>query len=126
MEKPDIFIHRYFTGETIDRSELTEKIRHDILKQKEEARFFDFISNSSPKKEIPIFVRKGTNKIERHSAEHPLTIEQEQISNLLLELELKGLITEQDITMYQKQVLNLNPTLLQLIRDYYEEELDQI
>ena len=48
------------------------------------------------------------------------------MSNLLLELELKGLITEQDITMYQKQVLNLNPTLLQLIRDYYEEELDQI
>ena len=118
LEQPDIFVHRYFTGETIDRSELTDKIRKDLIKQKE-VKFFDFISNSSPKKEIPIFVRRGINKVEKVESEHPLTIEQEQICNLLLELELKGLITDQDMTLYQKQLLHLNPTLLELIRDYY-------
>jgi hypothetical protein len=39
-------------------------------------------------------VRRGTNVIEKVTTEHTLSAQQEQILNLLLELELKGLITE--------------------------------
>jgi hypothetical protein len=49
--------------------------------------------SSKDKIEIPILVRKSTNVIEKVTTEHSLSAEQEQILNLLLELELKGLIT---------------------------------
>lgn len=86
FERPKLYINKFFTGETVDRSELTEKIRRYINSRREEVRILGVVSDSPPKHDIPIFVRKGSNRIEKVSSEHPLSLEQEQVLNLLMEL----------------------------------------
>lgn len=50
--------------------------------------------NHNFKKEIPIIVRKNNNVIEKISTSYPLNLQHEQALNLIMELELKGLISE--------------------------------
>lgn len=50
-------------------------------------------ANRTTRYEIPIIVRKYNNVVEKISTSYPLTLEQEQAINLILELELKGLIS---------------------------------
>ena len=50
-------------------------------------------------------MRKYNNVVEKISTSYPLTLEQEQAVNLLLELELKGLISEKEAGQFKSQVL---------------------
>jgi hypothetical protein len=45
FEKPEIYIKKYLSGETIDRSLLFEVIRADVVKTRDEARVFGQLSS---------------------------------------------------------------------------------
>lgn len=79
------------------------------------------ISNS-PTKRQALARTDSNNIIQKVTSQHQVTLQQEQVLNLLLQLETQGLITEQEMETYQGQALAENPFLLQLVREYFESE----
>lgn len=53
-------------------------------------------------------------------------MEQEQAINLIMELELKGLITENDARNYKSHILQEDPEIFHLFSQYFQEFIDQI
>lgn len=64
--------------------------------------------------------------VEKISTSYPLTLEQEQAINLILEIELKGLLSEKEAGRFKSLVLQEDPDTFRLFRDYFEDRMDQI
>lgn len=75
--------------------------------------------NRAKRYEIPIIVRKYNNVVEKISTSYPLTLEQERAINLILELELKGLISEKEAGKFKSLVLQEDIETFKLFREYF-------
>jgi hypothetical protein len=64
--------------------------------------------------------------VEKISTSYPLTLEQERAINLILEIELKGLISEKEAGKFKSLVLQEDAETFKLFRDYFEDRVDQI
>jgi hypothetical protein len=64
--------------------------------------------------------------VEKISTSYPLTLEQEQAINLILELELKGLISEKEAGQVKSLVLQEDVETFKLFSEYFDETVDQI
>lgn len=71
-------------------------------------------------------MRKFNNVIEKISTSYPLNLQQEQAINLIMELELKGLISETDGRDYKSLILQEDPEVFYLFTEYFEDMIDQI
>ena len=64
--------------------------------------------------------------IEKISTSYPLNLQQEQAINLIMELELKGLISESDAQDYKSLILQEDTEVFSLFAEYFDELIDQI
>ena len=71
-------------------------------------------------------MRKYNNVIEKISTSYPLNLQQEQAINLIMELELKGLISESDAQDYKSLILQEDTEVFSLFAEYFDELIDQI
>lgn len=90
-----------------DSRDVSSKEERREFQSKEERRERGRSGNGNRNKryEIPIIVRKYNNVVEKISTSYPLSREQEQAINLILELELKGLITEKEAGQFKSLIL---------------------
>lgn len=64
--------------------------------------------------------------IEKISTSYPLTVQQEHALNLMMELELKGLISENDARVFKSYILQEDPETFKVLMEYFEDLIDQI